>query len=135
MTGVALVIAGCAAAPPAVQTSTAGTVDPEPLPRVFVLRAEELAEARARIRTGDPLVISAFQRLKDDAADAMRAPLVAVTHKSTLFPPSGNTHDYFSLSPTGGPTRPSRMGCPTSGAMDRRTPRASGTSTSRASPR
>ena len=94
-----LVIAGCAAAPPAVQTSTAVAVVPDLLPRVFVLRAEELAQARTRIRAGDPLVLPAFEKLKEDAADAMRAPLVAVTHKSTLFPPSGNTHDYFSLSP------------------------------------
>lgn len=92
-----LVIAGCAAAPPAVQQS--GALDPEPLPRVFVLRAEELAEARARVRSGDPLLLPAFEKLKEDAADAMRAPLVAVTHKSTLLPPSGNTHDYYSLSP------------------------------------
>jgi hypothetical protein len=94
-----LVIAGCAAARPAVQESAAGVLARNGLPRVFVLRAEELAQARERIRAGDPLVIPAFENLKQDATDAMRAPLVAVTHKSTLFPPSGNKHDYFSLSP------------------------------------
>jgi hypothetical protein len=64
-----------------------------------MLRAEELTQARSRIRAGDPLVVPALERLKRDADQAMRAPLVAVTHKSTLQPPSGNKHDYFSLSP------------------------------------
>jgi hypothetical protein len=82
-----------------VERTSAGAGRSDALPRVFVLRAEELARARARIRAGDPLVIPAFEKLKQDAAAAMRAPLVAVTHKSTLLPPSGNKHDYFSLSP------------------------------------
>jgi hypothetical protein len=91
-------IAGCVAAPPPA-LPPAATLTRDTLPRVFVLRAEELAQTRARIRAGDPLVMPALEKLKRDAADAMRAPLVAVTHKSTLLPPTGNRHDYFSLSP------------------------------------
>ena len=34
-----------------------------------------------------------------EADVALAAPLVAVTDKHTLLPPSGNKHDYFSLSP------------------------------------
>ena len=98
MTSVATVVAGCTASP-SVERTSAGALGPGTLPRVFVLRAAELAEARGRIRAGDPLVTAAFEKLKRDAAEAMRAPLVAVTHKSTLLPPSGNKHDYFSLSP------------------------------------
>jgi hypothetical protein len=93
-----VVIAGCAAGRSA-ESSSAATTPRDTLPRVFMLRAEELTQARSRIRAGDPLVIPAFEQLKRDADQAMRAPLVAVTHKSTLQPPSGNKHDYFSLSP------------------------------------
>ena len=40
-----------------------------------------------------------MQRLLNEADKALSAPLVAVTDKHTLMPPSGNKHDYFSLSP------------------------------------
>jgi hypothetical protein len=96
MTAAALIAAACAATPSADRAS--GGM-PEVPPRVFVLRAAELSETRARIRAGDPLVMPAFEKLKREADEALRAPLVAVTHKSTLLPPSGNKHDYFSLSP------------------------------------
>src|SRR5918999_2120505 len=94
----AMVVAACAASP-SVELGSVGLDVLAASPRVFVLRAAELAEARARVRAGDPLVMPALEKLKRDAAEAMRAPLVAVTHKSTLLPPSGSKHDYFSLSP------------------------------------
>jgi len=68
-------------------------------PRVFALRPEALASARARLRAGDAALRPALDRLVRDADRALRAPLVAVTHKRTLLPPSGDPHDYFSLSP------------------------------------
>jgi Alginate lyase len=91
-----VVMAGCAvraAEPPSTATVRSAS------PRVFALRAEELAQARALVRAGSPSILPAFQRLKREADEALRAPLVAVTHKSTLLPPSDNKHDYFSLSP------------------------------------
>ena len=63
------------------------------------LRAEALAEARALVRKRDRRILPAYRKLIADADKALAAPLISVTQKSSLLPPSGNKHDYFSLSP------------------------------------
>src|SRR5687768_12155439 len=63
------------------------------------LRAEALQEARARVRAGDESLQAALAALLADADRALAAPLISVTQKSTLLPPSNDKHDYFSLSP------------------------------------
>jgi hypothetical protein len=70
-------------------------------PRVFALRPEALQTVKARLARTDASLAPAFEQLRRDADKALRAPLVAVTHSepNTLQPPSGNKHDYFSLSP------------------------------------
>lgn len=68
-------------------------------PRVIALRPEALAEARTLVRAHDPAVAAAYDKLLRDADKALAAPLVAVTDKHTLLPPSGDKHDYYSLSP------------------------------------
>jgi hypothetical protein len=68
-------------------------------PRVFALSPAALADARARVRAGDPAVKPAYRKLLRDADKALGAPIVAVTDKHTLLPPSGDKHDYYSLSP------------------------------------
>jgi hypothetical protein len=68
-------------------------------PHVFALRRESLVEARALVRKNDPRVSEAMKRLRHDADKALAAPLVAVTDKHTQMPPSGDKHDYYSLSP------------------------------------
>jgi hypothetical protein len=68
-------------------------------PVVPGLRADRLADAKTRIAAGDKTVLAAYRKLLNDADQALQAPIVAVTHKSSLLPPSGNKHDYFSLSP------------------------------------
>jgi hypothetical protein len=88
-----LLLAGCAHTQPSPLSARGAT------PHVFALRPEALASARARIAARDPQLMPAFEKLRRDADVALRAPLVAVTHKRTLLPPSGNAHDYFSLSP------------------------------------
>jgi hypothetical protein len=98
------VVAGCAttgttpATPVPGAATTAATTT---APRVFALRADALQRARARIQASDPAITPAFDRLVRDADEALGAPLVAVTHSepNTLQPPSGDPHDYFSLSP------------------------------------
>jgi hypothetical protein len=105
-----VVMAGCAV--PSAEPPSTAMVPSRALPRVFTLRADELAKARALVRAGDPSIMPAFQRLKREADDALRAPLVAVTHKSTLQPPSGNKHDYFSLSPYWWPDTSKPSGLP-----------------------
>ena len=44
-------------------------------------------------------MLPAYHKLLSEADKALKSPLVAVTDKSSLLPPSGNKHDYFSLSP------------------------------------
>jgi len=68
-------------------------------PGVFALRPEALVESRALVRKHAPAVEPALAHLLHDANVDLTAPLVAVTDKHTLMPPSGNKHDYFSLSP------------------------------------
>jgi hypothetical protein len=68
-------------------------------PQTLVLRGDALARAKALVAAKDLSVLPAFMKLRRDAEREMKAPIVAVTDKSTLLPPSGNKHDYFSLSP------------------------------------
>ncbi len=67
------------------------------VPRTLLLRGSTLAASRAR--SGDADLKPAVSKLRRDAEKALSAPLLAVTDKSTLLPPSGNAHDYYSLSP------------------------------------
>ena len=67
--------------------------------RVVTLREDALARSRARIKARGAQLIPAYRQLLRDADKALRAPLVAVTDKHTLLPPSGDKHDYYSLSP------------------------------------
>jgi hypothetical protein len=77
----------------------AGTSPPLVAPLVPGLRGDALVEAKGRIDTRDKSVIAAYRKLIADADNALTTPIVAVTDKKSLLPPSGNKHDYFSLSP------------------------------------
>jgi len=68
-------------------------------PAVVTLRGEALAAARARIESRDARLLPAYRKLLSDADKALRAPLIAVADKRTHLAPSGDKHDYFSLSP------------------------------------
>ena len=83
----------------AATTVTRGATTSVGAPRVVSLRADLLADARSRVRAGDPALAPAYAKLLRDAKKAMAAPLVSVTDKHTLLPPSGDKHDYYSLSP------------------------------------
>lgn len=52
-----------------------------------------------RVAAGDSALMPAYRELLEEARKALARPLVAVTDKSTLLPPSGDAHDYYSLSP------------------------------------
>jgi hypothetical protein len=78
------------------QQPAAGAQQPT---RVFALNETELARAKTLVRAKSSAVRPAYEALIHDADDALKAPLVAVTDKRTLLPPSGDKHDYFSLSP------------------------------------
>jgi hypothetical protein len=66
---------------------------------ISIGRPEGLATSRALIRATDPRIAPAWEKLLREAILALEAPVVAVTDKKTLMPPSGDKHDYFSLSP------------------------------------
>src|SRR5439155_3625714 len=58
-----------------------------------------LSRTRERLRAGDGSLRPALDQLLHDAMRARAAAPVAVTDKTTVLPPSGDKHDYFSLSP------------------------------------
>jgi hypothetical protein len=90
-----LAIGACAAA-----LSAASAQRPAPnASRVITLRADALIQARSLVRAEDARITASYAMLIADADKALVAPIVAVTDKRTLLPPSGNKHDYFSLSP------------------------------------
>jgi len=95
--------AALAAAVVAIACATPGAAGTSPgpvsSPLVPGLRADALMDTKARITEGDASVIPAYRKLLADADKALEAPIVAVTDKSSLLPPGGNKHDYFSLSP------------------------------------
>jgi hypothetical protein len=68
-------------------------------PRTITIRGEALADARARLRAGDRRLEPARAALLARADRALEAPLIAVTDKRTLLPPTNDPHDYYSLSP------------------------------------
>ena len=68
------------------------------LPAVRLMRAENLAAARARLQAGDSLLAPAYVHLLDDARAALTLGPWAVTDKKGA-PPSGDKHDYMSFGP------------------------------------
>jgi len=67
-------------------------------PRVFVLRAEHLAQARERVRAGDVRFTPAYDSLLADARAALGAGPFSVMQKRGT-PSSGDKHDYMSVGP------------------------------------
>ena len=92
----------------------AGVQSPTPAraPQTIVLRGDVLAQAKARAQAKDPAVTTALGKLVVDAERQMEAPIVAVTDKRSLLPPSGDSHDYFSLSPYWWPDPSKKDGLP-----------------------
>ena len=66
---------------------------PANAPLIPGLRADAVVAAKARVAAGDDKVLPAYRKLIADADKALKAPIVAVTDKSSLLPPSGNRHD------------------------------------------
>lgn len=79
--------------------SVTGTAQSMGAPRTLVLRGDGLARGKAAVIAKTHDAWPAYRRLLEDAERELHAPLVAVTDKRTLLPPSGDAHDYYSLSP------------------------------------
>jgi hypothetical protein len=93
--GAAALVALASCARPAVPLATAVPAAP---PRVFVLRAEHLARARAGVRVGEARFAAAYDALLADARAALRVGPFSVMQKRGT-PSSGDKHDYLSVGP------------------------------------
>jgi len=67
-------------------------------PRVFLLDAKYLLEARKHIQAGDKTLKPALMSLERDAREALKAGPYSVMSKDRL-PPSGDKHDFMSQAP------------------------------------
>ena len=81
------------------------------LPRTLIFRSADLIEVRKRLQANDSALLPAFNRLKRDADNALRAGPFTVMNKA-LPPPGGNKHDYMSIAPYWWPNPNSPNGSP-----------------------
>jgi len=93
-------------------------------PPVHTRRGELLAEARARLRCGDPSLAPSYRALLADAEKALGQRPESVVEK-TRIPPSGNRHDYVSLGPYWWPDSSKAGGIPYLRRDGERNPEAS----------
>ena len=84
------------------------TVD---VPRLLLLDAAALGNARARVRSGDASILPAWSALAAAADAALTTGPFAVTDKA-LVPPSGDKHDYMSQAPYWWPNPATASGLP-----------------------
>jgi hypothetical protein len=69
----------------------------EPLPKVYLVKPASLAKVKASFAAGEKTYLPALKKLERDAEKALRFKPVSVMEKEQI-PPSGNKHDYMSLS-------------------------------------
>ncbi len=69
-----------------------------PLPRVFCMSPQALAKAKAGVMAGDETLRPAMDRLRKNAAAALKAGPFSVIDND-MAPPSGDKHDYISFGP------------------------------------
>ena len=67
-------------------------------PRVFLLDAGKLAEAKRKLAANDESLKQAFAALEGDAKKALKAENFSIVNKDGT-PPSGDKHDYMSQAP------------------------------------
>jgi len=82
----------------AVTVALVSSARPPDAPRVFLLDALRLQEARAQVARQDPIVMPAWNALRADADKALASPRFSVIDK-TATPPSGDKHDYMTQAP------------------------------------
>jgi hypothetical protein len=106
----AVAMLGLAACATSGQRATAPDVSVAAVPRVFLLRAENLERTRALVRSRDAKVRVAWDSLRHDADRAMTVGPFSVMYKRRVGP-SGDKHDYVSLGPYWWPdsTKPNGM--------------------------
>src|SRR5262245_2101066 len=80
-------------------------------PRVFILDAKQLAQAKERLHDGDQEFAPALQKLERDAQKALASGPFTVISKA-VTPPSGDKRDYMSQAPYFWPDPKSPNGLP-----------------------
>jgi hypothetical protein len=80
-------------------------------PRVFLLDAKYIAQARQRLRERDQALLPALASLERDAKAALEAAPLSVVDKP-VTPPSGDKHDYMSQAPYFWPNPATSNGLP-----------------------
>jgi hypothetical protein len=68
------------------------------VPRTFTVKGEDLAAVKAKLQQNDPTLKPALDAFLKEADKALEEGPFTVVHKP-ITPPSGDKHDYMSLSP------------------------------------
>jgi hypothetical protein len=84
----------------------------EPPPRVFLFDGRDLSNVKKLAKTGDRKVVAEVKKLRALADKALKVAPVSVVHAKPLPAPSGDAHDYVSLSIYSWPDRTKRKGLP-----------------------
>lgn len=74
--------------------------DNEPIaaPALLLGQGDQLPRVKAEIAAGNPVFVSALEKIVEEADAALEQPVANVVDEGAL-PPSGDPHDYFSYSP------------------------------------
>jgi alginate lyase len=91
------------------QQSNRGGADQ--IPRVFLVDAKRLAQARAAIDRGDKDINAAWEKLQREANKALVGGPFSIVNKG-VTPPSGDKHDYMSQAPYFWPDPKKQNGLP-----------------------
>jgi hypothetical protein len=78
---------------------------------VFVWDIENLRIVKQKIQNQDPFYLTAFEQLKQQGQEALKAGPFSVVNKKEI-PPSGDKHDYISLAPYWWPNPDTKDGLP-----------------------
>ena len=71
--------------------------EPVAMPALLAGQGDELPRVKAEIAAGNPVFVSALEKMVAEAEAALEQPVVNVVDEGEL-PPSGDPHDYFSYS-------------------------------------
>jgi hypothetical protein len=80
-------------------------------PRLFLFESKPLVEVKTRIKSRDPTLLPAFNKLIREADRALANGTFPVVHRESP-PPSGNQHDYMSIAPYWWPNPDTPNGLP-----------------------
>lgn len=83
----------------------------ETAPKLFITDGDQLARIKAKIQAGDPQLRQSLEQLRSLADEMFDRPMRSVVNKP-MAPPSGDYHDYVSLSPYWWPNPDTADGLP-----------------------